>query len=121
MNQPSHGLQMLAPILLLIGTFLALKTSKQMKLNHLVVRRAMAAGIEHEYRHPELGNLYRNSIDPEHRDRFQKSYGTGETPIPEAQYEHIGLKPNLPQMAKFYAAVLLVFTIGAIAIIVYAK
>lgn len=104
-----------AIVLLFLGIIKSWITSEQMKKNQTVIQRAMAAGVLLEYRHEDLGSLYRNTIPHNQQENYNCKYSSGATQMTQDDILNLG---EIPKVTVACCAYIFAF-ISAIAFVFY--
>lgn len=95
----------LASLLLVLAAFLSLVTARQMDTNQKVIQRTLAAGSLMELRHPELGSLFRQSINDDDYEIVRKKYSGALERVLDEDLHFFGLPPTTAQAIRMYAAI----------------
>ena len=93
-------------IIITFGIITSFACARQLKYGHQVIQRTIIAGIELEWKIPELGSLYRNNIQPNFRKELWKHPKPEKEFIWEPKYlDKIGVRNTGPLLCCAYAII----------------
>lgn len=68
----SPGLRFAAVVILFLGGLVSLTVARFLAYLQRIIKRALASGVLWEWKHEELGSLYRGAIPMQHRDHWEQ-------------------------------------------------